>query len=122
MSNIKFRVWCKHFNEWEKDEILIDKYGTILHWGKSGLRMVSPETHIVQRGTGMKDVNGKEIFEGDIIKVHADKKYPLSCEHIEGVIFSRGAFRPSNGLGNISDNISLTEIIGNIFENPDLIK
>ena len=54
--------------------------------------------------TGLNDKNGKEIFEGDVLNFGNNN-------HVE-VKFENGAFT----------DFKYCEIIGNIFENPDLVK
>jgi uncharacterized phage protein (TIGR01671 family) len=75
-----------------------------------------------QEWTGLFDINGKEIYEDDIVKIHRDKKYPGTSDWISSVIFERGCFVTKNGFTPVKDNIILTEVIGNIYENPELLK
>ena len=78
---------------------------------------VDPET--VGQFTGMTDKNGTKIFEGDIIKwIDSDGN-----NRIDKVLFSNGGFHLCNiyyNLGGYKGN-SL-EVIGNIHDNPDLLK
>lgn len=128
MNNpIKFRVWCQNFNEWEKDRILIATNGDIYHLSeKRGLRLVNPETHIVQRFTGVFDKEGKAIYEGDICKAFTandDTEFiaPVKFDPYEGFFldsrtesWDRIVYDGGVRIGN------KVEVIGNIFENPEL--
>ena len=79
--------------------------------------VVNPET--VGQFTGMTDKNGTKIFEGDIIKwIDSDGN-----NRIDKVLFSNGGFHLCNIYYNIEGyKGNSLEVIGNIHDNPDLLK
>ena len=70
--------------------------------------------------TGLHDENGKEIYEGDIVKADWFNR----DEVIGEICFSMGCFILANS--SVSDNqlfiFKSFEVIGNIYENPELLK
>lgn len=123
----KFRAWCKDKKEWEKDSCLLCTNGNLLHYVHGDLMALKSENHIVQFYTGRKDKNDKEIFKGDIIEggylnpltnKFNSKKYVVDFKDatFEGRLIGHSPF------GDTWLYFIQGGIIGNIFENQELLK
>nr|WP_201251223.1 YopX family protein [Lacticaseibacillus rhamnosus] len=87
----------------------------------------SQDNYELMQYTGLKDKNGREIYEGDIIVTHPKSKY----EAPESGVVQYGGSRPMFGYKTEdgeeydiwSSNAYRTyEVIGNIFENPEMLE
>ena len=117
MRDIRFRAWDKEDKEMinadccylgDRDELFVDAVERMFEWC------------ILMQYTGLKDKMGEEIFEGDIVNVIS-----ISDGVKQGVItFTRGCFWIDYQVGN-SDLLYVplkVEVIGNIYENPELLE
>lgn len=75
--------------------------------------------------TGFKDKNGKLIYEGDIVYKKGSKnwkKEKLYSIVIYDNMYGHFNISDENGIHNIPQNKDNIEVIGNIYENPELLK
>lgn len=136
MREIKFRAWDKKYkimlyNETEEYgfSIFLDgsldifkKEKLVLGTGNWTHRTIpqNPYDFILMQYTGLKDKNGKEIYEGDIIETKASKsQYVIICEKDRVDFQARNVLDKSVFLLNWWDD---TKKIGNIHENPELLE
>ncbi len=106
MREIKFRAWDK-VNKWRCHYTNVDC-----------MRNIKNKNCVITQYTGLKDINGKEIFENDIVKF---------WWHIHIIEFSRWCFYmkdTSQSMLHYLLDIKYhkdVEIIWNIYENKDLL-
>ena len=110
---IKFRAWYMPFGSKEPmQEMLHRRASSILSFAE-----MNPDAYIVEQFTGLKDSNGKEIYEGDLVQLDPDDS-PYK------VIFDEGKFEiTGNGVTyDLGEEFMDCEIIGNIHEDKDLLE
>ncbi len=139
MREILFRGKWRYNGEWVEGHYVkaLDMYGREIHvifestatfysdGETSGFILVNPET--ICQYTGLIDKNGKKIWEGDI----CDRKeqYPEIVKYRDGdwtLDYSYVSHKESGvcycNLGFYAEERKCVEVIGNIFDNPELLE
>jgi len=122
MKLIKYRVWCKDKNEWEKNECMLSPNGILIEVRYDYLMELKKDTHIVEQFTGLCDKNGVEIYEGDIITWSWRKKPQLVSWNKERMGFDPIADEEAflayceDENEKETENIEEFKVIGNIHE------
>lgn len=127
MREIKFRVWDskeKSMIEWDD----IKASNSIFIWINANNRGTE---HPLMQYTGLHDKNGKEIYEGDIVKAKIYKpkepvvglvRYLTYTTHFTaGFCLVSKYSSPTEYIWSLKSGIE-TEVIGNIHENPELLE
>ena len=121
MNNLKFRAWDKKLK-------LLRDVSSIDFDSKNLMYLFDKETEIyanfedveIMQSTGLKDKNGKEIFEGDIVRGVFSENHEIVWRKEQGcwVIQTLGTI----GLAELAKYNKMLEVIGNIYENKELLR
>jgi len=132
MREIKFRAWLKEEKKMVNVETMDFTDKSMQYLEKSEIinayllrRVIFDDVELMQY-TGVKDKNGKEIYEGDIVKFIKLEGYGEYCDQVEytgRIEYCVSEFRiqPLN-LRLSDESIVEIEVVGNIYENKNLLE
>lgn len=148
---IKFRIWSKEFKTWlcEDSQYLVMDGSEVIAapWSTINFR-TDNENYVIQQFTGFKDETGKEVYEGDIVEFvywvgdfalmdMTEEEFKKNQKEIGQKILGQLAWNETMGAfyiisGNPEASHSMfpatyaghvgAKVLGNIFENPELLK
>jgi len=127
MRTIKFRGKRLHDGEWVYgNPLVVDteerKVAMIVTFHEAYPDILAKVTTSVEfntlgQFTGLQDANGTDVYEGDIVRYQRNKKtYQVVFK--DGIFWGEG----NNGCGCAAHFFPACEIIGNVIDNPELIK
>lgn len=128
MRELKFRVWSKKQKTYDYKHpyntlgnFYINQNGCLFSdYGNAVTPEIKQGDFVVERYTGLRDKNGKEIYEGDIVKYEG---YTVCFGVVE---YDAPEFYLNADVSNwgrmIVHGIPYQTVIGNIHENPELLE
>lgn len=129
MREIKFRAWLKEEKKMVNVETIDFTDKSIQYLEKNEFinayllrRMIFDDIELMQY-TGLKDKNGKEIYEGDILFFRDENmKYVVVWQDAAFIIKSIEIRKYSEKMCWLDDTEICCEIVGNIYENKKLLE
>jgi uncharacterized phage protein (TIGR01671 family) len=118
MREIKFRAWNL------SDECMQSWHSL---WTHSLCQLITDQRLILMQYTGLKDKNGKEIYEGDCLGGSWGDGHIGYCDNCKSFEYFMNEFGCASCEGDVHwsecvEDDGKLEVVGNIYENPELLE
>lgn len=123
MREIKIRAWYKPYKQMcQVESLRFDENGVytavLIEESFHDRRIVEADEIVIEQYTGLKDKNGVDIYEGDILI--DDTGEPIEYWMVK---FSDGGFvGECAGVAESLFELTNLEVVGNIHKNPELVE
>ena len=124
----KFRAWTEEGEVMYYDVYPFKDDTLLLSYDEIAFDEVPASDFILMQSTGIKDKNGKEIFEGDVVKYEVGR-YTYTEEVAYDKNFAGFGVKDADAniiftVGELAEDIDLSslEVVGNIYNNPRLLE
>jgi uncharacterized phage protein (TIGR01671 family) len=134
MRPFRFRIWNKVKKHWTNyginllgENVLMGYVGWDVFENKS-IPLIELNDLVVTQYTGINDSEGKEIYEGDLIEIkeYSNESDKFKTQIYEVIWMSPFYYAKSIEDPNICNDLDMNpqyfKVVGNIFENPELLK
>ena len=129
VREIKFRAWDKNDRRFLSEDDNVPNFLNLVPCQSTGqfipMYMEIEELNIydtdiiLMQYTGLKDRSGTEIYEGDIVEDDSSRYQVMY--HADG-FYLHSTYDPDDMLLQLRHAYTLSEVIGNIYENPELLE
>jgi uncharacterized phage protein (TIGR01671 family) len=130
----KFRAW-EPDTKFMNDQVRVTSNrfgdGEVLVEATDGFGWIEVKPEYLMQSTGLKDKNGMEIFEGDLVKVSVDNGFDYLFEELSivepskihsGLVCSLKSHEAEYRIIHAEILGYEYEVVGNIYENPELLE
>lgn len=124
----RFRAWDVEFKELVRvDALVLDEQVIKATYNNGNVVKDDLKNYVLMQSTGLMEKNGKEIFEGDILSIETDEenvRVEVSWDSKHALfVFDSKKYNAKEALGELfEDNPYPFKIIGNVWEDPELVE